>query len=217
LPAATLVDTRRVYGWVYGIYLPIAIGVFFAFTLAIIGAVIWYRSHPPARAARWHEANRLEISYALLLTCVAAFLLYISFNAEHQVDTVSADERPALTVYVTGSRWEWIFHYPAYGITHESGFEGAQPLVVPTNEPIRFNITSADVIHGFWIPELDFKRDAIPGITQRVTLDFDKSGRFAGACSEFCGLYHTDMVFTVDAVTPAVFRAWTASRGRRSV
>jgi cytochrome c oxidase subunit 2 len=166
--AGALIDTHRVYDGLFNIYVAIGVGVFLLFSSAIIGAVIWYRLHPPSHPARWHEANRLEISYAIVLTCVAAFLLYISFSAEHKVDTVSADERPALTVDVTGARWEWIFHYPAYEITHESGFEGAQPLVVPTNEPVRFNITSADVIHGFWIPELDFKRDAVPGIVERV-------------------------------------------------
>lgn len=217
MPTEALVDTRRVYAGLLNVYLAIGIGVFLVFASAIVGAVIWYRVHPPAHPARRHEANRLEFSYATVLTCVVALLLYFSFRAEHQVDTLSAHERPLLTVDVTGARWEWIFRYPAYGITHESGFEGAQPLVVPTNEPVRFNITSADVIHGFWIPELGFKRDAIPGSVQRVTLDFDKPGKFSGACAEFCGLYHTDMVFTVDAISPAAFRAWASSRGRRPV
>lgn len=215
MQAEALVDTRRVYAGLFNIYLTIGIGVFLVFASVIIGAVIWYRVRPPARASRLHEANRLEVSYAIVLTCVAAFLLYVSFRAEHKVDTVSADVRPALTVDVTGARWEWIFRYPAYGITHESGAQGSQPLVVPTNEPIRFNITSADVIHGFWIPAIDFKRDAIPGFVQHVTLDFDRAGRFSGACSEFCGLYHTEMVFTVDAISPATFHAWASSRGGR--
>ncbi len=208
-----LVDTHRVYDWVFGIYVPIALGVFALFTATIIGAVIWFRFHPPARAARWHEANALEIGYAVVLTGVASFLLYVTFTAEHQIDVASAAERPALTVDVTGSRWEWTYRYPKYGITRESGLVGHQPLVVPINEPIRFRLTSADVIHSFWIPQLEFKRDAIPGTIETVTLDFDKAGTFSGACAEYCGLYHSEMVFTVDAVTPASFSRWARTGG----
>ena len=212
--APSIVDTRRVYQHVVNIYLPIGLGVFAVFTIAIVTLALWGRRRRPEQASRLHEANPLEIGYAVLLTCVAAFLLYITFGAEHKVDTVSAEERPALTVDVTGARWVWIFHYPAYGITHESGAIGAQPLVVPTNEPVRFNLTSADVIHGFWIPELRFKRDAMPGTVEHVTLDFDQAGTFSGSCSEFCGLLHSEMVFTVRAVSPAAFRRWADSKGR---
>lgn len=193
----------------FSIYVPIGVGVFALFTLTIVGVTLVYRRRPAA--ARWHEANALEIGYAVLLTCVAAFLLYVTFSAEHQVDVASARERPAVTIDVTGARWEWIFRYPGYGITHESGAVGDQPLVVPTNEPVRFRLTSVDVIHSFWISQLRFKRDAMPGTVESVTLDFDQSGRFSGSCAEFCGLLHAEMVFTVDAVPAARFQAWLRS------
>jgi cytochrome c oxidase subunit 2 len=209
-----IVDTRKVYDWVFNIYVPIAIGVFALFTLLIIGAVVIYRRN--ARASRRHEANALEISYALVLTCVAAFLLYITFTAEHRIDTANAKERPAVTIDVIASRWEWTFHYPAGGITQVSGAVDHQPLVVPTGVPVRFRISSRDVIHSFWIPQLAFKHDAIPGSTQVVTLDFDRTGHFSGSCAEYCGLLHSDMVFTADAVTPARFHAWLRRGGRAS-
>ncbi len=212
MPTFLVVDTRKVYDWVFGIYVPIAIGVIVLFTVVIVGAVMVYRRNP--RASRRHEANALEAAYALLLACVAGFLLYVTFTAEHKVDVASAREHPAVTIDVTGSRWEWTFHYPGHDITHESGAVGRQLLVVPTNEPVRFRITSDDVIHSFWIPQLRFKRDAIPGSTQDVTLDFDRTGHFAGSCSEYCGLLHSEMVFTVDALRPAHFNAWVKSDGR---
>ena len=207
-----IVDTRKVYDWVFSIYVPIAIGVFLLFTLLIVGAVVIYRRN--ADASRRHEANTLEISYALLLTCVAAFLLYVTFSAEHKIDTATARERPAVTIDVIASRWEWTFHYPDGNITQVSGAVEHQPLVVPTGVPVRFRIDSRDVIHSFWIPQLDFKHDAIPGSTQIVTLDFDRTGHFSGSCAEYCGLLHSDMVFTADAVTQAHFRAWVRSGGR---
>ncbi|HEX3616496.1 MAG TPA: cytochrome c oxidase subunit II [Solirubrobacteraceae bacterium] len=208
----SIVDTRKVYDWVFGIYTPIAVGVIVLFTSLIVGAVLVYRRN--TEVSRRHEANALEAAYALVLTCVAAFLLYVTFTAEHRVDTASARERPAITVDVTGSRWEWTFSYPGHGITHESGAVGDQPLVVPANEPVRFRISSADVIHSLWIPQLRFKRDAIPGSTQTVTLDFDRTGHFSGSCAEFCGLLHADMVFTASVITPRAFRSWLASDGR---
>jgi cytochrome c oxidase subunit II len=172
---------------------------------------------PPSRAARWHEHNPLEGAYAGLLVLIVAFLLYVTFTAEHRVDTVSARERPSVTIDVTGAKWEWQFAFPAHGFSVRSGTVGRRPLVVPTGEAIRFNLRSADVIHSFWIPELRYKRDLIPGATLSVTLTFTRAGVFPGQCAEFCGLRHADMVFTVHAVSPAQFNAWARSRGKAPV
>jgi cytochrome c oxidase subunit 2 len=145
------------------------------------------------------------------------FLLYLTFAAEHRVDTVSAHERPSLTVDVTGAKWEWTFRYPVYGITRRSGTVGRQPLVVPTGEAVRFNLATTDVIHAFWVPEVRYKRDLIPGATESVTLMFPDAGTFQGQCAEFCGLRHAEMLFTVRAVAPAVFASWARSGGEGPV
>ena len=208
-----LVNTRSEYDHLFSIYVPIAIGVFVLIVIVVVGSVVVFRRRPVERAARWHENNLLEGSYAVLLACVAAFLLYLTFTAEHRVDTVANRERPAVTVDVTASKWEWTFTYPAYGFSVHSGTVGRQPLVVPANEPVRFNITSVDVIHSFWIPALRYKHDAIPGSTQVATLLFSK-GVFPGQCAEFCGLRHADMTFTAYGVSPAAFMAWAHGKGR---
>ena len=118
---------------------------------------------------------------------------------------------------MTGAKWEWTFRYRDYGITQRSGTVGRQPLVVPTGEAVRFNLTTVDVIHAFWVPEVRFKRDLIPGATQSVTLVFPDAGTFQGQCAEFCGLRHADMLFTVRAVAPATFAAWARSGGRAPI
>jgi cytochrome c oxidase subunit 2 len=210
---SALIDTRHEYGHVFSVYVPIAIGVFALIVLAIVAASLRYRGRPPQAAARWHEHNPLEGGYAALLAVVVAFLLYVTFSAEHRVDTVAKRERPSLTVDVTGAKWEWQFSYRGYGINLHSGTVGRQPVVVPTGAAIRFNLSSLDVIHALWVPELRFKRDLIPGATESVTLTFSRAGVFAGQCAEFCGLRHTDMVFTVHAVSPRQFAAWAARRG----
>ena len=209
-----LVSTRHVYDHLFSIYVPIAIGVFLVILLTVLGAVLFYRRRPPERAARWHEHNPIEGTYAVLLACVAAFLLYLTFSAEHKVDTVANQARPAVVVDVTGSKWEWTFTYPSYGFSVRSGTVGRQPLVVPAGQPVRFNLASADVIHSFWIPALRYKHDAIPGSTQIITLTFSR-GVFSGQCAEFCGLRHSDMIFVAHAVSPAAFATWARGRGRR--
>ena len=83
---------------------------------------------------------------------------------------------------------------------------------MPAGEAVRFNLTSVDVIHSFWIPALRYKHDAIPGSTQVITLLFSR-GVFPGQCAEFCGLRHADMIFTAHAVSRAAFTAWAQSRG----
>ena len=213
MSALALISTRHEYDHLFSIYVPIAIGVFLVILLAVLGAVFIYRRRPPERAARWHENNPVEGIYAVILACTAAFLLYLTFTAEHRVDTVANRQRPALIIDVTGSKWEWTFSYPAYRFSVRSGTVGRQPLVVPAGEPVRFQITSTDVIHSFWIPALRYKHDAIPGSVQVTTLSFSR-GVYPGHCAEFCGLRHSDMVFTAHAVSPAAFATWARSSGR---
>ena len=118
-----------------------------------------------------------------------------------------------MTIDVTASKWEWTFTYPAIGFSVRSGTVGRQPLVVPADEAVRFNLTSVDVIHSFWIPALRYKHDAIPGsIAGRSRCLFSR-GVFPGQCAEFCGLRHADMIFTAHAVSPATFAAWAQSGG----
>ena len=207
-----LVDTRAEYDHLFSIYVPIAIGVFAAIVIITLLAVLIYRRRPPERAARWHEHNPIEGTYALLLACTAAFLLYLTFSAEHKIDTVANQERPSVVIQVTGSKWEWTFTFPSYGFSVRSGTVGRQTLVVPAGQAVRFLLSSSDVIHSFWIPELRYKHDAIQGSTQVTTLTFPR-GVMSGQCAEFCGLRHSDMVFTVHAVSPGAFTAWARSRG----
>lgn len=190
--------------------------MFAVILLTTLFAVLRYSRRPPSAAARWHEHNRLEGTYAALLAGVVAFLLYLTFSAEHKVDTVANHQRPSLVVDVTGSKWEWTFYYPAYGITRQSGTVGRQPLIVPTNEAIRFNLISTDVIHAFWIPSLRYKHDLIPGSLQVATLVFPHPGAFAGQCAEFCGLRHADMLFSARAVAPSTFARWAAAAQKGS-
>jgi cytochrome c oxidase subunit II len=211
-----LVSTRSEYDHLFSIYVPIAVGVFALIVVVVLGAVVIFRRRPPERAARWHEHNPIEGTYAVLLACTAAFLLYLTFSAEHQTDTVANRQHPAVVINVLASKWEWTFSYRGYGFSTRSGTVGRQPLVVPAGVPVRFNLTSLDVIHSFWIPALRYKHDAIPGSTQVITLSFGR-GVFPGQCAEFCGVRHSDMLFTAHAVSPSAFARWVRGKGRGPV
>jgi cytochrome c oxidase subunit 2 len=209
-----LISTRHEYGWLFGIYVPIAAGVFAVICVVVLTAVVRYRRRAPEEVSRRSEHNPLEAGYALLLTATVAFLLYLTFTAEHRVDTVSLTETPAVTVDAIGAKWEWEFRYPGYGIVQRSGTVGRQPLVVPANRAVRFNLSSQDVIHAFWVPAIEFKRDLIPGATEHVVLTFTQTGLFRGECAEFCGLRHPEMVFNVRVLSASAFSAWARSGGR---
>ena len=127
-----LISTRHEYQWLFSIYVPIAAGVLAVVLLVVLGAVVRYRCRAPGDAARFSENNPLEAGYAALLVGVVAFLLYLTFTAEHRVDSVANRERPSLTVDVTGAKWEWEFRYPQYGIVHRSGRSGNGGLTTPT-------------------------------------------------------------------------------------
>jgi cytochrome c oxidase subunit 2 len=217
LPALALVDTRHEYDHLGEIYLAIAAAVFAIVVLFIIFNAVRGRFRALDAASRTHENNPVELGYAVFLAGVVAALLWLTFSTEHRVDTVSLHEKPYTTIDVTASQWEWSFYYPQGGITHFSGFHGRQPLVVPTNEPVRFNLYSRDVIHAFWVPYLRFKRDLIQGAREVVVLDFDRPGLYPGRCSQYCGLHHAEMVFNVRAISPARYEAWLRSGGRAAV
>jgi cytochrome c oxidase subunit II len=209
-----LISTRHEYDALFAIYVPIATGVFAVIVVLVLGAVLRYRRRDPSAVSRRSEHNPLEAGYAGLLTATVAFLLYLTFTAEHRVDTASQRQTPAVTVNVVGAKWEWEFQYPRYGIIQRSGTVGRQPLVVPADRPIRFYLSSPDVIHSFWVPELRFKHDLIPGKSQEVVLSFTRTGLFLGQCAQFCGLRHSEMVFNVRVLPAAQFTRWVASRGR---
>lgn len=216
LIAPALVSTRGTYDRVASVYLPIAIGVFALIAIVVLVVVLIFRRRPIERAARWHEHNPIEGSYAVLLACTAAFLLYLTFSAEHQTDTVANRQRPAVVIDVVASKWEWTFTYPSYKFSVRSGTVGRQPLVVPAGEPVRLHLTSIDVIHSFWIPAIRYKHDAIPGSTQVITVSLGR-GVFPGQCAEFCGLRHSDMLFTAYAVSPSAFATWARGKGTQPV
>jgi cytochrome c oxidase subunit 2 len=108
-----------------------------------------------------------------------------------------------LQVQVIGQQWAWTFRYPQFG-----GFETTQ-LMLPVGEPVQFNVTSLDVIHGFWAYTLGVKADANPGVNNVAYTTPQHTGQFQVRCAELCGIWHGSMYDTGDVLSVADFLKWT--------
>ena len=217
-PLGGLIDTQRQYGQVATVYAAVAIAVFALVLMLTVLIVVRYRARTGGEGpSRVRDAPKLEAIYVIVLGGIAALLIAFTFIHENKSDA-ALTTHPGLVVRVTAAKWHWSFFYPRYGVS-ELGTDASPPtLYVPRDENVDFRLTSADVIHAFWMPLTDFKRAAYPGYTQDFVLSFDKSGfaRNAGVCAEFCGLLHAEMRFNLDVMNPDQFARWIAARRRRA-
>jgi cytochrome c oxidase subunit 2 len=109
---------------------------------------------------------------------------------------------------VIGHQWWWEVRYPGtQAVT-------ANEIHIPVGTRVNLVATTDDVIHSFWVPQLNRKIDMIPGRRNRILLYADKPGRFRGQCAEFCGADHARMGLYVFADQPARFRAWLSNMGK---
>jgi cytochrome c oxidase subunit 2 len=109
-------------------------------------------------------------------------------------------------VQVSASQWWWGLRYDTEQPART--FTSANEIHIPVGRPVRFEVTSGDVIHSFWIPKLGGKIDVIPGQTNVAWLQADRAGVYRGQCAVFCGAEHARMALRVIAQQPADFRAW---------
>lgn len=122
-----------------------------------------------------------------------------------------ANPEADLVIGVEGQRWQWVATYP-------NGAEVRDELVLPVDARVRFEVTSVDVLHSFWIPGFRMKIDAVPGLTTSVFITPTELGNFADdtalrlQCAELCGIGHTRMVMPVRVVEQAEFQAWMAEQ-----
>jgi cytochrome c oxidase subunit 2 len=157
----------------------------------------------------------LEIGWTILPALVLALVAIGTVVTLLDLNAPAADN--ALHVKVEGQQWWWRFIYD----TNEDGkFDDttdvvtANELVIPTGRDVALTETSNDVIHSFWIPAINGKKDAVPGMTTDWKLNTDNVGTYWGQCTEFCGLSHANMRMVVRAVTPDDFTKWRLNQSR---
>ncbi len=198
----------------------------------ILWAVIFHRKRSDAMPYQVRYNLPIEIMYTVVPFIMVGVLFYFTARDENRIDALSP--HPDVVVDVTGFQWSWEFQYPQYAVKNSANGvtelgqmwngtlgpgdnENQLPLLeIPEHETVRFNLTSNDVIHSFWVLPFDFKRDVIPGhpnhfqVTPTATL---YSGPDTiGRCSELCGLYHSRMLFRIKIVTPAQFKSWITAQ-----
>lgn len=147
--------------------------------------------------------NRWIIGGGLVLPVTTiVVLLAFGIPAGHRSLPLGPADGKALRIEVTAHQWWWQVNYP------ESGIRLRNEVHIPAGRPVDLHLTSADVIHSFWVPRLGGKLDAIPGRTNILRLQADQPGSYRGQCAEFCGRDHAHMGFTVTAHTASDYRDW---------
>jgi cytochrome c oxidase subunit II len=180
--------------------------VFLLVFLLIMWAVLRYRRRSEAIPPQTQYHTLFEITYTVVPIIIVIVLFVFTFITENEVDALSTGN--PLTVNVTAFQWGWEFQYPGYDV-RVLGVEKENPtMVLPAGQTVRIFLRSRDVIHGFYVPQFNFSRYALPGVTNQFDLHVTHPGTFRGQCTQFCGLYHSLMIFQVKAVTTGQFGTW---------
>lgn len=140
---------------------------------------------------------------------IALPVLILFVLAVMTVHTTEALRRPshrALRVEVTGKDWWWAVRYP------QQRFETANEIHLPAGRPVDIRLTSDNVIHSFWVPELAGKMDVVPGQTNHLRFTPEKPGVYSARCAEYCGIQHAHMAMRVIVESPGDYGRWEARR-----
>jgi cytochrome c oxidase subunit 2 len=175
----------------------------------IVAAFIVYAATRGRR--RRGETSRLNETRFIWIGGVLVPMVILGILAVVTVDTTSAlrNSSPSeLHIDVVGKLWWWEVRYPGTGVVT------ANEIHIPRGTPIDLHLTSDNVIHSFWVPQLAGKMDTIPGQPNDLRFTADSEGRFLGRCAEFCGLQHAHMGIEVVVDSPADYGRWLARRRR---
>ena len=236
LPIGVTSLSRDIYDLhmiIFWICIAIALLVFGIMTYSIVN----HRKSKGVKASQFHESTTVELIWTivplLILTAMAVPATKVLLDLE---DSSKSD----LSIKVTGFQWKWKYDYvdgDAEGISFFSNLDdrsrqelkdsidkGVTPtyekylvdvdneLVLPINKKVRFLVTSNDVIHAWWVPDLGVKQDAIPGFINDTWAKIDVPGVYRGNCAELCGKDHAYMPIVVRALPEAEYTQWVASK-----
>jgi cytochrome c oxidase subunit 2 len=191
----------------------VLLGVFLAVSLFVLIAIFRGRkSVEPSSDApdispepkRERRMTRVIVGAIIATIVILSVFLVGSYTTGRSL--YSASDEQALTIKITGQQWWWDVEYdvePASRIVHT-----ANEIHIPVGHPVKFRLTSTDVIHSFWVPNLNGKKDLIPGHEIVLTFQADRAGEYRGQCAEFCGYQHAHMAFSIVAEPPDKFYEW---------
>ncbi len=197
----------------------------------LIYSLFAFRKSKGAVPAKFHHSTKVEIVWTLIPFIILIGMAIPSTRVLTQIYDASESE---LDIMVTGYQWRWQYRYltdegeevvffsnlstPEEQIYNRAAkgenylLEVDEPMVVPANKKVRLLLTSADVIHSWWVPELSVKKDAVPGFVNESWFVAEQTGIFRGQCTELCGQDHGFMPVVVNIVEEAEFDAWFAEK-----
>jgi cytochrome c oxidase subunit 2 len=190
--------------------------------LLILWSIFRYRKRSDAIPRQFHENIPLEVIYTIVPILIVAVLFAFTVITENKVDAtqplnsrVTATGKPVVQIRVTAFQWGWRFDYPdlnvgVAGETTDGPDNHGPQMVVPVGQTVQITLVSDDVIHGFYVRDFNFSRYALPGVTNHFDLNVLHAGTYDGQCTQICGLYHSEMLFSVRAVSPSQFSAWAS-------
>ena len=203
-------------------YICVAIGV--VVFSAMFYSMIFHRKSRGVKPSNFHESVKVEIAWTLLPFVI---LIFMAIPAAKTLIAMEDTSEPDVSIIVTGSQWKWHYKYMDEEIEYYSLLatqpeqiankydkaknyllEVDRPLVIPTNQKVRFLITSDDVIHSWWVPDFAVKKDANPGFINEAWTRVNKPGIYRGQCAELCGKDHGFMPVVVIAKEPAEYAKW---------
>lgn len=189
-------------------------------------------------AEQFHESTKIEIIWTIIPTLILVGMAIPATKAMLELDEVADSD---MTIKVTGWQWKWEYEYLDNGVHFFSSLDEAsnrarqlgseidprsiphyllnvdKPLVIPTKKKVRFLFTAKDVIHSWWVPDLGWKKDAIPGYVNEAWTYVDHPGVFRGQCTELCGKDHAFMPIVVIAKEQADYDKWVADQKSAAV
>ncbi len=225
-------SSRQIYDLHMTIFM-ITVVIGFVVFGAMFYSIFRHRKSRGVKPAKFHHSTAMEVLWTVIplgiLVSMAVPATQVLIDLD---DTTNAE----MTVKVTGYQWFWGYEYIDENVQFLSRLDvdsdrarqlgsDIQPasvdnylqnvdkrLVLPIDTRIRFQITGADVIHSWWMPDLGWKKDAIPGFVNETWTKIDEPGIYRGRCAELCGRDHGFMPIVVEALPKADYQAWLAAQ-----
>lgn len=175
-------------------------------TEGVLIYTVWkYRNNDDPQPTK--ENRRLEISWTIATAIVLLFVGVASYGVmadgdvtfQQGKDEIAPDENDVV-VNAQAFQWGWSMTYPEEGGVSAPRAGNGPQIVIPEGQDVYFNITTRDVLHGFAVPELGLKQDAVPGRSNVIKTVATETGTYQGYCTEYCGVSHSQMYFSVKVV-----------------
>lgn len=192
----------------YNLFMTIAAVVFGLVASLVLWSAVRYRRRDDQLPKQTEGNNKLELAWTVVPFLLVIFLFVMTLRTQNRV---LSDPPGGVTIDVTAFQWSWQFDYEDTGRQVVGGPGRIPELLVPAGVPVHIKLRSSDVVHSFYVPRTLFKRQAIPGTVNEFDLRFTQTGIYPGECTQFCGVAHSDMLFTVHVVSQSAFQQFLST------